>query len=202
MWVIVREPWRVKSLFLRGTIEKKDTWMGDGCCLLWQWCNSWRIQRSRTNRSKRCGLRFLCTQQGMRCCHRERQGRSDASRWSVDASVRVLCVSETLTSLPAMTLSHTSSPQLVHLATPFTPVVVGAPKPLKDVTAGPMTRVSKSPVPLSVGTPLEEPFTSKPLLRSSILCESRRYWLCPCSTHLPRALITPKGRHYIVNNGT
>ena len=40
------------------------------------------------------------------------------------------------------------------------PVVVKAPKPLEDVMAivGPGTRVSKSTVPLSFGTQLEEAF--------------------------------------------
>ena len=83
--------------------------------------------------------------------------------WTVDASVRVLCVCRSLTSLPSKVPPHTSPSLLV---TVFTPVVVEVPKPLEDITAiaGPATRDRKSTVPPSLG--LEEPFPSKPLLWS------------------------------------
>ena len=70
------------------------------------------------------------------------------------------------TELSSKVPPHTSPShgQLVLLATPFTPVVVEAPKPLEDVMTmeGPATRVPKSTVPPSPSTPLEEAFTSKP----------------------------------------
>ena len=122
------------------------------------------------------------------------------TEWYVDASVRVLCVCGTLTSFLSKVPPHTSLFQLVLLATPFTPVVVEAPKLLEDITAipGPATSVRKSTVPPSLGTPLEEPFISNLL---SILYESQRYRLRSRSTRSPRVLLVLEGRRDIVNTG-
>ena len=107
-------------------------------------------------------------------CHRERQGRSNASRWwrmhlYLNGRRSSLRLRDTDVIPIQGTTPHLPSSQLVLLATPFTPVVVvEATKPLEDITAiaGPATRVRKSIVPPSLGTPSKEPFTSKPLLWS------------------------------------
>ena len=147
----------VKSLVLRGRTENED--ISDRCCLSWRWCNNWRIQQSRANRSK-CGLPFRCTHCAM------------------DASVGILYVRETLTSLPSRIPPHTSPSQLVLLAIPFTPVVVEVPIHLTTSRPSQVQRrrFPNQPFLLASVHRLEEAFTSKPLLRSSsILCESRRY---------------------------
>jgi hypothetical protein len=104
-------------------------------------------------------------------------GGEGACKCAMRVSVLAPFECEALTPFPSKILPHTSSSQLVVLATPFTPVVVGVPTPPAGVAAivGPATRVWKSTVPPSFGAPLEVAFTSKPPLRSSILCESRRY---------------------------
>ena len=62
MWVVVREPSGVKSLVVRERIANdQDTKEGAG-----RWRNSRRVQRSRTNRSKRCSPRFRSAESSLR----------------------------------------------------------------------------------------------------------------------------------------
>ena len=123
---------------------------GDGCCLSWGWCNSWRITQSRTNRSMRCRLRFSVYPVGTvwlspgttrmighlveRAPVAERFVRKMQMLGEFSASRR-----HSHHSHPRC-CSTTSSSELVLLATSFTPVVLGVRR-----CQGPATRVSNQP---------------------------------------------------------